>query len=160
MQSAPGAGAVFEIHLPCVETDPTQSMRDPPPLSIRRGGETVLLAEDDDRVRAAIRTTLARHGYLVLEARNAVEALSLCDRHPGRIDVLLADVVMPGTSGPDLARAVSERRPGVELFSMSGHAGDTTARHGIVPGGAFLQKPFTPATLLGKLREVLSRSAP
>jgi two-component system cell cycle sensor histidine kinase/response regulator CckA len=107
-------------------------------------------------VRVVARDILARHGYVVLEARNAGEALLICEKQPGSIDLLVSDVVMPQMSGPELAARLAATRPEMKVLCMSGYNDDGVGRHGMSPAHfAFLQKPITPDTLTRKVREVL-----
>ncbi|MEO8842014.1 MAG: PAS domain S-box protein, partial [Kofleriaceae bacterium] len=129
--SEPGIGTTFKVYLPEVDaiSDVAQTSRD---HSLRRGTETVLLVEDEDQVRDVARGILKRSGYTVLEARNAGEALLLCERHPTPIDLLLSDVVMPGMSGPELAKRLAEARPEMKVLCMSGYTDDAAVRHGVI----------------------------
>jgi two-component system cell cycle sensor histidine kinase/response regulator CckA len=125
------------------------------------GTETILLVEDEDPVRAVVRRILAPQGYRVLEARNGAQALSIGQLEAGTIDLLVSDVIMPEMSGPELAKRLGKLRPGMRVLFMSGYTDDTVVRHGILEGHlTFLQKPFTPQTLLAKVREVLDTPAP
>ena len=117
----------------------------------------MLVVEDADGLRELARRLLQRQGYTVLVAENADEARRLFDRNPS-IDVLLTDVVMPGTSGPELARQLLERRPTLKAIYMSGYTKEAIVQHGVLDHGiAFLHKPFTSETLGRKIREVLNR---
>jgi CheY-like chemotaxis protein len=119
----------------------------------------VLVAEDDDQVRAVVRRVLARAGYRVIEARSGGEALALAERHGDAIDLLVTDVVMPEMGGPELGAALKSRRPKLRLLYMSGYTDDSVLRHGILEGEVtFLQKPLTPDLLLRKVREALDAS--
>ena len=92
----------------------------------------------------------------MLEAENAALALAAARAHPGPIQLLLADVVMPGGSGRDLARQLAESRPDMEVLYVSGYTDDAIVHHGMLePGLNFLPKPFTPAALARKVRDVL-----
>jgi CheY-like chemotaxis protein len=92
----------------------------------------------------------------VLEARNGAEALDLVSRHPGRISLLLTDVVMPGMSGRQLADRLTPRLPGVKVLFMSGYTDDAIVHHGVLERGiAFLHKPFSPDALAQRVRETL-----
>jgi two-component system cell cycle sensor histidine kinase/response regulator CckA len=119
------------------------------------GGETVLLVEDAEGLRELAHRLLTRQGYTVIVAADADEALRLFNEN-GEIDIVLTDVVMPGVSGPALAKRLMERRPGVKVIYMSGYTEDVITRHGILqPGIAFLHKPFTADALGRKIRDVL-----
>jgi two-component system, cell cycle sensor histidine kinase and response regulator CckA len=121
-----------------------------------RGGETVLLVDDQAPVRSVVREILQPMGYLVLEAGSSEEALRTCVGQEGPIHLLLTDVAMPEMSGPELARRLTRMRPEMRVLYMSGYSDDTLIRRGVVEEStAFLQKPFTPAALAHKVREVL-----
>ncbi len=118
--------------------------------------ETILLVEDEDTVRDLARDVLGARGYTVVEARDAAEALELCERHRGQIHLLLTDVVMPGITGRDLADRLAVLRPAIKVLYMSGYTDNAVVHHGVLdPGTEFLQKPFTPGVLAQKVREVL-----
>ncbi len=121
-----------------------------------RGSETILLVEDDDAVRELAREVLESRGYKVLEARHGREAIQTAERHQGRIDLLVTDVVMPRMRGTELAGELLSRRPEVKVLYMSGYTGDRLGP-GDLAGEAsgFLQKPFAPDTLSRKVRELL-----
>jgi len=119
-------------------------------------GETVLLVEDDRRVRKLARRLLVRGGYSVVEAADAEDAVRLAAEHAGEIDLLLTDVVMPGISGRTLAERLSQRHPSLKVLYMSGYTDDAVVNHGVLAHGiAFLQKPFTPASFGRAVREAL-----
>src|SRR5206468_3949734 len=92
----------------------------PAPTTLR-GSETILLVEDEDQVRTVACSILQRHGYRVLDAHNAGEALLICEKHGEKIDLLLTDIVMPQMSGPELAGRLSQSRPEMKLVCMSGY---------------------------------------
>jgi CheY-like chemotaxis protein len=116
----------------------------------------VLLVEDEEAVRHLARLVLEKMGYAVLEAGSAEDAQSIAASHAGAIDLLLTDSVMPGMSGPDLARQMRSQRPGLKVLFTSGYTDDAIVRHGLLDATeAFLQKPFTPDSLARKVREVL-----
>ena len=120
------------------------------------GTETILLVEDEEGVRELARDILRASGYTVLEARSGHEALLLCERHQGPLDLLLTDVVMPRMSGRELAERLGPLRPDVSVLYMSGYTDDAVIRHGVQGAGtAFLQKPFSPAALVQRVRETL-----
>jgi CheY-like chemotaxis protein len=120
------------------------------------GGETILLVEDEAVVRDLVRQILQGTGYAVLETETGEEALQVCHQYAGPIHLLLADVVLPGMSGPALAQRLAPARPRLRVLYMSGYAQDIIAHHGMLdrPGG-YLQKPFTPDALLSQVRETL-----
>ncbi|HEX4341029.1 MAG TPA: ATP-binding protein [Polyangiaceae bacterium] len=153
--SEPTRGTTFKLYLPRVDAE-AEMRRSPVPSVALKGSETVLLVEDEDQVRAVALNILKRRGYRVLVAQNPVEAEALCDSHPEPIQLLLTDVVMPEMSGPDLAERLTVKRPSMKVLCMSGYTDDSIVRHGVLKTGiAYLQKPFTPATLSKKVREVL-----
>ncbi|OLC71983.1 MAG: hypothetical protein AUH78_17050 [Gemmatimonadetes bacterium 13_1_40CM_4_69_8] len=154
--SEPGHGTSFKIYLPRVAEAPGPARPGFELSASVRGSETVFVVEDDEMVRALIRRMLETRGYTVLLAPHGDEALQLLERHPGRVDLLMTDVVMPGMSGRDLADRVAERRPGIKVLYLSGYTDDAIVRHGVLePGIAFLQKPFSADALARKVREVL-----
>jgi CheY-like chemotaxis protein len=155
VESELGKGTTFRIYLPRYDHVPA-GMATPPPPSTLRGEETILLVEDDEQVRGMMRALLRRQGYQVLEAQNGGEAFLVCEKHVGRIDVLLTDVVMPRMSGRELGERLVRSRPELKVLYMSGYAEHAVVHQGVVePGIAYLPKPITPAALLRKLREVL-----
>ena len=92
----------------------------------------------------------------MLEARNGQEALSICERHPGPIHLLITDVVMPDMGGREVAEQLTARQPGIRVLYLSGYTDDAVVRHGVLEAEvAFLQKPFTPAALATKVGDVL-----
>jgi CheY-like chemotaxis protein len=156
--SESGRGTAFSIWLPLAqglpETAPAPKARPGRP----GGSETVLVAEDDDDLRAVISAILRHDGYRVLEACGGPEALDVCGRHAGPIHLVVADVVMPQMSGPELGRRLAELRGEMKVLYVSGYAPEALVPHGLSPAErAFLQKPFGPAALLGKVRELLGQ---
>jgi CheY-like chemotaxis protein len=122
-----------------------------------RVAETVLVVDDAAGLRELTRRLLQRLGYTVLIAGDADEALRVFEQNAS-IAVLLTDVVMPGGSGPELARQLMERRPALKVIYMSGYTEDTVLQNGVVnPAIVFLQKPFTAASLGQKILDVLDR---
>jgi two-component system cell cycle sensor histidine kinase/response regulator CckA len=155
-----GRGTTFKIYLPRVSeavTEPEVSKAHPTPPP---GTETILLAEDQDSIRDLTRECLEASGYTVLEARNGVEAVQLAEQHRGTIDLLVTDVVMPKMGGRELARRLTTLCPQVKVLYMSGYAEYGAVEHGILDLDlACLQKPFSLALLLHKVREVLDEEA-
>ncbi|MGH7400650.1 MAG: response regulator [Candidatus Rokuibacteriota bacterium] len=118
---------------------------------------TVLVVEDEAEVRALARDVLELNGYTVLEALDVADAVRLSESHPGPIDLLITDVVMPRASGPELARRLRARRPGLPVLCMSGYPESGDERIGGETGWtAWLQKPFTPDGLMRKVRDCLT----
>ncbi len=155
VDSEPGIGTTFKVYLPRVDATADELGPKKGPTTLR-GSETILLVEDEDQVRDVARGILRRHGYMVIEARNAGEALLHCEQHAGHIDLLLTDVVMPQMSGPTLAKRLVQARPKMMVLCMSGYTDDAAVRHGLSDRSiAFLQKPFTVEGLTSKVREVL-----
>jgi CheY-like chemotaxis protein len=153
--SEPGNGATFKVYLPATQDAP-DSLPVPAPALAVRGSETVLLVEDEDQVRALAAGILRRYGYRVLEAPTAREAIALAGTQPGRLDLLLTDVVMPEMGGPLLAKKLRALRPDLRVLFMSGYTDDAVVRHGLLEAGAaFLQKPFVPEALARRVRDAL-----
>ncbi|MGH7607082.1 MAG: ATP-binding protein, partial [Gemmatimonadales bacterium] len=150
-----GHGTTFQVYLPRLAS--VQGRPAPlPPKTAARGSETVLVVEDEPAVLTLSRRALEAQGYVVLAAADGTAALRIVERHGGRIDLLLTDVVMPGLSGRELADQLAVRRPGMRVLYMSGYPGDAVVQHGsLAPGSAFLQKPFSPDGLARKVRDVL-----
>ena len=155
-----GHGTTFKIYLPTVDAqvEPTENRK---PNSAPRGTETLLIVEDEGAVTTIARVSLERRGYRVLVAANGGEALLICERHRGPIHLLLTDVVMPGMSGPELAKRLAEVRPGMPVLFMSGYPQSAGPLREMLDAGAcFLEKPFTPSSLAWKVRETLDCSGP
>jgi CheY-like chemotaxis protein len=109
-----------------------------------------------DSVRDLVGELLSGLGYRVLTAANGAEAVAVCQRHPGRIDLMLSDVIMPGMSGPDAAARLRTLRPEMKVLYVSGYADNAIARHGrFEPGVSLLLKPFDPAELARAVRRRL-----
>jgi two-component system cell cycle sensor histidine kinase/response regulator CckA len=159
VESAPGAGTTFTIYWPRVDTLVQVVTTESPSESTTHGKETILLVEDEVIVRDLVRSVLQATGYVVLEAANGEQALQLTDGHHGPIHLLLADVVLPGLSGIEVAERLSSARQGLHVLYMSGYGQDTIERYGVpLRECVFLQKPFTPTTLLRQVRAALEVS--
>ncbi len=150
-----GRGTTFKIYLPRVDAAPETLLPAREPSTVA-GTETILLAEDDAVLRPLARGLLEKLGYRVLDAADAAEALEAARQYSDVIHLLLTDVVMPGASGRELARQLETTRPATKVLYVSGYTDDAIVHHGMLePGLNFLQKPFTPAALARKVREVL-----
>jgi PAS domain S-box-containing protein len=150
-----GRGTTFKIYLPRVDAAPDTLLPAREPVTVA-GTETILLAEDDAVLRPLAKGLLEKLGYTVIDAENAAAALEAARQHAGPIHLLVADVVMPGASGRELARELEKSRPDTKVLYVSGYTDDAIVHHGMLePGLNFLQKPFTPASLARKVREVL-----
>jgi PAS domain S-box-containing protein len=153
--SEPGHGTMFKIYLPAV-AGPILSAGDTATRLGIRGAETVLLVEDDERIRELALSTLERFGYTMLAAANGNEALRIAADHRGALDLLLTDVVIPTVSGPELAKRIQVLFPEVRVLFMSGYTDDAVMRLGLLQGTvSFIQKPFGQVDLARKVREVL-----
>ena len=153
--SEPGHGAAFGVYLPRVDR---ATVAEPaiPAVPGGRGAETILLVEDDDMLRSLVRETMEAAGYRILEASDPLEARIVADNYQEPIQLLITDVVMPKASGPELAKSLTRHRPALKVLYMSGHAESALLRRGVRrKEAAFLPKPFTPAALAAKVREVL-----
>jgi two-component system, cell cycle sensor histidine kinase and response regulator CckA len=149
-------GTTFRIYLPRVEDalEPAGALG--ASSSQSGGSETVLLVEDEESVRQLVRETLESKGYKVLEADHGDAALQIATAHPGQIDMLITDVVMPGMSGRELSAKLCASYPQTKVLYLSGYTEDAIAHEGVLDSGtAFLQKPFTLQMLARKVREVL-----
>jgi PAS domain S-box-containing protein len=151
-----GRGTTFKVYLPRVEQQPPSGQSHAGLATVPHGSETVLLVEDEDGVRALTRHVLENCGYTILEACDGPGAVRLAGQHQGPIDLLVTDVVMPRMSGSEVAGRLAERYPGMKVLFLSGYTDDAVVRHGILEAEvAFLHKPFSPASLAVKVREVL-----
>jgi PAS domain S-box-containing protein len=158
--SEPGKGSTFKVYLPRVDGPIEESTSARPQIQPQRGSESILLVEDEEAVRDLIQTVLTGHGYDVIPARDPEHAQKIASSHPSEIHMLLTDVVMPGTSGRELAKLITAARPKIRVLFMSGYTDNVVTSSGMLEKGlAFLQKPFSPGVLVLKVREVLSQTA-
>jgi two-component system, cell cycle sensor histidine kinase and response regulator CckA len=158
--SEEGRGTTFKIYLPVSQDPlPVPAPDDEEPVS-RHGTETIVVVEDDPSVRELVRLMLDGCGYEILSAPDADSAARLCSEHPGGVDLLLTDVVMPDVGGRVLAERLTALFPRLRVLFMSGYSDEAVFRHGIIrPDTAFIEKPFSQAGLARKVREVLDAPA-
>jgi CheY-like chemotaxis protein len=156
--SEPGSGSTFEVYLSRTLSSVAPTAGGPAATASLRCTETILVVEDDPQVRGITGRALARAGYRVLTAANGAEALGIAMQRAGDVDLVVTDVVMPGLSGPELARELRKVQPNVCVLYVSGYAGDALSPLGVEdPSVDLLSKPFTPASLLARVREILDR---
>jgi len=153
--SAPGAGTTFDVLLPSTGLRDAVTAVPIEEAVVASGAETVLIVEDQADVREFAEHTLVRFGYTVLSAETAHEALTICRDHPGHIQLLLTDVVMPNIGGMELAAKALEWRPLIRVLFVSGYSDDIVDHAGAHVPSWFLQKPFSSRALARKVREVL-----
>jgi len=158
VESEPGRGTAFRVYLRCVQA-PLPEAPAPAPPTPAQGSGTILLVEDEDDVRDLAREILAGDGFVVLEAATPGEAVRAAERHPGTIELVVTDVVMPEMSGRELAVRLLERRPDTKVLYISGYNEDAIAQHGVLdPGTTLLAKPFTPDDLRRTVAMLLERT--
>jgi len=152
-----GRGTTFHVYLPrTTEPDVATEVEERSIVSPLRGAETILLVEDDDKVRRLIANGLTQSGYSVLSAAGGEQALDIVRAHPHHIHLLLTDVVMPGLNGREVSERVLAIRPSTRILFMSGHSDDSLLRSGIETSGThFIQKPFPMEALVSKIVELL-----
>jgi two-component system cell cycle sensor histidine kinase/response regulator CckA len=156
--SEPGQGATFKLYLPCTERTETTENAIVPVDAVPPATETVLIVEDEDAVRLLTRRILEHAGYRVFDAPNPQQAEVLFDRHKSLFNLVVTDVVMPGSSGPQMFDRLLLTRPDLKVLYVSGYTDDTIVHQGILnPGISLLQKPFTADALNRRVREVLDR---
>jgi PAS domain S-box-containing protein len=156
VDSEPGRGTTFKIYLPRTTEEPAKMADINDRIADTRGKETILVAEDQDIVRELVCAVLRDNGYRVIDAPDGTAAVALAESHPEPIDLLLADLVMPGIGGQELAKTLSGKRPSLKTMYMSGYTDRAALKQSIFgKGEAFIQKPFKPEELARKVREVL-----
>ncbi len=157
VRSTLGKGSCFDLSFPYFDgvVDARDSL--PPDIMQLSGSETILLVEDERVVREVVAATLRTYGYTVLESSEPEEAYLLCVKHEGKIDLVFTDVIMPGLSGPELARKIRNLYPEIPVLYMSGYSDEPVVREvSLNRSGQFLQKPFTSWTLGRKIRDLLT----
>jgi two-component system cell cycle sensor histidine kinase/response regulator CckA len=161
VESRPAAGTTFRILLPRHVPDTLEAPAAPESVAATptdfTGTGTVLLVEDEAAVRAFASRALASRGYTVLEAESGADALELIDRHDGKVDLVVSDVVMPEMDGPTLLKELRRRRSDVRIIFISGYAEDAFRKN--LPEGekfAFLPKPFTLKELVAAVKDAMA----
>jgi CheY-like chemotaxis protein len=158
VESAPGSGTTFHVLLPRLAELPSDSRHTEEPPVEHAGDTTVLLTEDEDSVRVVATAALERRGYRVLCAADGEAALAISRAFPGRIDLLVTDVVMPGMHGRELAEQLEQLRPGLRVLFVSGYNDDAVLQQGIsLDERTFLQKPFTSLELVKRVSVMLEQ---
>jgi two-component system cell cycle sensor histidine kinase/response regulator CckA len=157
--SAPGQGTTFKIYFPQIENDNNIGNgidKDKDNDVLIRGCETILLVEDEEGIRQLGERILSGNGYTVMTAASGAEGLKALERYGRPVDLVITDVVMPGMSGREMAREISRKNMSRRTLYISGYTDDAIVQHGVLePGLSFLYKPFSAASLLRKMREVL-----
>jgi two-component system cell cycle sensor histidine kinase/response regulator CckA len=154
-----GKGTTFKVYFPRVEQPPEVAARPSQAGPLSRGTETLLVVEDDPFVRLLTREVLEDQGYTVLSVANGQEALDTVREHKGApIRLVVTDVIMPQMGGRVMAQSLTTTNPDLKILFTSGYTDDAIARHGVLDAGVeFLSKPYTPGTLVGRVREMLDR---
>ena len=154
--SEAGVGTTFKIYFPrVIDTSEVVEVGDST-TELPTGTETILLVEDEETVRTLTRQILEMCGYTIHEAQNGREALVLCEKHVGRIDLLMTDVVMPEMGGRELAETILRSCPQMRVLFTSGYTDDAVVRHGVIDASTnFIQKPYATDELAQKVRGIL-----
>ncbi len=151
-----GKGTTFKVYLPLTAANaPAQTTAGTEPTNLF-GSETILLVEDQEKVREFVTEMLQSYGYSVVSAANAGEALVVARLFTKPLHLLLTDVMMPGMNGKILAERIQPLKPGIKVLYMSGHTNEAIGQAGVLDAtSAYIQKPFSPEKLAAKVREVL-----
>jgi signal transduction histidine kinase len=156
LYSEMGKGTTFKIYFPKVHQRLDLVVPSAQPEALPRGTETVLLVEDDPSVRQLARIVLETQGYHVLQAINGQDALRVAREYTGTIRLVVTDVIMPQMGGKIMSEWLKTAYPSLKVLFTSGYTDEMVIRHGVLElGVTFLQKPYTPATLVRKVREML-----
>lgn len=148
-----GSGTSFSIYLPCSQLALEAGAQ---PVASGDGSETIAVVEDEKGIRDLAGKILRERGYRVIAAEDGQTAMELLGRYPHRIDLLLTDVIMPGMNGRDLADRIGTMRPGIRVLFMSGYSPEAVRSQGVLVGGStFIEKPFSPESLVRRVRETL-----
>lgn len=152
-------GTTFKIYFPRIDKEVAAPVKQPPSIVSevpKAQNETILIAEDEESVRRFCINVLSDLGYKILQAKDGMEALQIAQRHIDEIDLLVADIMMPGLNGKELADRLIKERSSLKVIFISGYTNNVVVKRGILdPDIAFIQKPFAPKTLGIRVREVL-----
>ncbi len=155
-----GKGTTFKIFFPRVEKSKEKPEKEIESIPSLQGSETILIVEDDELVRDMVVSVLKEYGYTTIETKSVAEALQTCEYHEGPIHALLTDIILPEKSGFELAEQIIQSREETKVLYMSGYTNNTLINEGIIDMEAdFIQKPFTPNSLLRKIRQILTPSS-
>lgn len=155
--SKPGSGTTFNIYLPRHKGEALLPEQQSAPVSLQQGHETILLVEDEEAILDVASMILTELGYNLVKAQSPEEALVSAQKHQGRIDLLITDVIMPDMNGRELAKATSLLYPQIKCLYMSGYTSDIIANHGVLDCDVhFIQKPFQVSVFANKVRELLN----
>jgi len=153
--SEPGQGTTFKLYFP-ITTDPVMAAAEHSTSTPRGMGERVLVVEDEEGVREVVARALGEAGYTVLEAASGEAALDLATSNGGNIDLLLTDVVLRGINGKELASRITRLKPDLPVIFISGYTDGEIVRRGLLePDAVFVQKPFSPDTIVRAVSEYL-----
>ena len=158
VESEPGKGTTFRIYIPRIEEPVIEEEKEVSGKELPRGGEAILVVEDEKDLREFIVEVLRRQGYKVWEASNGGEAFLFWEKRKETIDLMVTDVIMPGMSGKELADRLQPLQPEMKILYISGYSYEVIAPHGVLMEGInFIQKPFTVEGLAGRVRKVLDQ---
>ena len=160
IDSEPGRGTTVKLYLPRFLAEAREESETEAPVGRDAAGETILVVEDDDEVRAYVAEILRELKYRVFDARDASGALDIFAKHGEMIDLLLTDVVLPGMNGRQLVDEIAAQQTNVRVLYMTGYSRDTIVHQGrLNPGVEVIQKPLTQEGLAAKIREILERDS-
>ena len=156
VHSEPGKGSTFSLYLPAIEGVVKDLDKEVTKEDLAPGTETILLVEDEERVRKLIKGVLSSLGYKILEADSATLAEEIFTKYQDDIDLLFTDIIMPGITGVKLARRISKKKPDLKILFMTGYRDNDIIQDLDLGSGAnLLHKPLTPISIAQKVREVL-----
>ena len=149
-------GSAFHILFPLIEDYKVDSTNDGEVEESLKGNETVLLVEDNDHIKELASEILQSQGYTVISAKDGFEAINICKKIKGSIDILVTDVVLPKMNGRQLADNLLQQHNDMQILYISGYQDDIIAQYGILDADKnLLQKPFSPSELINKVREIM-----